>query len=799
MSRARTALPIQTPPSYCACAGGKCDQQFDEHTPTRGVFLYPSEPTFIAQAIEGAVAVLRHGDSKHVWRTWREFAPQGQLVFCEICRRIRFTDVVFADVTSLNFNVLFEIGVAVGLDVPVVPLRDASYERDKSSFEALGLIDTIGYVDFRNSAELARKVTEYGGKRSPGPTVSLNSRQPLYVVKGPLETEGELRLMALLKRSSLRFRAFDSKETPRLSLHEARRQISASHGLVAHLIDPNRTGARVHNARCALLAGIATAQGKGVLLFQEGTATQPIDYRDLVVEYGDPAKLEQYLEPFVRRVVGLLQDDEGTTVARPSTSLEKINLGDVAAENEIVALKSYFVRTAQYHEAKRGVARLVTGRKGAGKTAMFYAVRHSIPESHAHLVLDLKPEGYQFSKLRELVLDELKLGLQEHTMVAFWEYLVLCEIAQKIVDRDFSWAQYDPTRRERYRAVKAANARHSRTESGDFSERLLWQIDSLVDRFAARGEDDVESHAFTNELYRSEIRELEAVLAPYLKEKQSVWLLVDNLDKGWPTRGAAPADILIIRALLDSTRKLQRQFSQRGLDLNVLVFLRNDIYDLLVRSTSDRGKDTQISLDWSDPEVFREVVRQRLVSATGEPASFNDAWRRVFDPNVGLRDSFSYVLERTLMRPRDLLSFLHRALETSINRGHDRVSEEDLKAAERAYSEDMLLATTFELKDIYTDYGSLLYAFSRKPSKLSAEDLREIVGREVGVERADGVVEMLLWFCFLGVLEQGAIEPQFAYQVRYNVEKLVLASKRAGSGFAIHPAYHRALEVADLG
>lgn len=799
MSLSNLRTLMRTPPSYCQCAGACCDQAFDVHIPSKGVFLYPSEPEIIAATIEGAVTVLRHAESSATWRTWRDFRVQGQVVFCEICRQMRFTDVVFADVTTLNFNVLFEIGFALGLGLPVVPIRDASYIKHKIEFEELGLIDTLGYLDFQNANDLSTRVRSGMPYKALGavPTTS-NLRQPLYVIKGHLETEGEVRLMSLLKKSSLRFRVFDVRETPRLSLHEARRQVSSSLGVVAHLLDPNRQGSVVNNARCALIAGMATALERSVLLLQEGRTMQPIDYRDLVTVYSNPNQLERTLEPFIRRVVGKLQDAEDTKVVKPTQKLlEQLSLGDVAAENEIVALKSYFVRTAQYHEAKRGSARLVIGRKGAGKTAIFYAVRHAIPDTNAHLVLDLKPEGYQFAKLRERVLEEMTFGMQEHTMVAFWEFILLCEIAQKIVDRDYSWAQREQERRKRFGAVNELHLAHFPGETGDFSERLLGQIDRLVERFAERGEEDVESHRFTGELFRREIRDLEAVIVPYLREKDSVWILVDNLDKGWPTRGAAPADIVIIRALLDATRKLQRQFEQRGLELNVLVFLRNDIYDLLVRNTSDRGKDTQISLDWNDPEVFKEVVRQRIITSTGGRGSFDDVWRTLFDAQVGVADSFSYILDRTLMRPRDLLSFLHRAVETAINRGHERVTEEDIRAAERSYSEDMLLGMSFELRDIYSDYGNLLYAFSRQPATLDAAAVRGVLAPEVDDDKVEAVLEMLLWFGFLGVREQGELEAVYSYQVRYNVDKLLAASRRDESRFEIHPAFHRALDTAE--
>jgi hypothetical protein len=36
-------------------------------------------------------------------------------IFCQICKAQRFTRVAVVDVTTMNFNLLFEIGFALGL------------------------------------------------------------------------------------------------------------------------------------------------------------------------------------------------------------------------------------------------------------------------------------------------------------------------------------------------------------------------------------------------------------------------------------------------------------------------------------------------------------------------------------------------------------------------------------------------------------------------------------------------------------------------------------------------------------
>jgi hypothetical protein len=782
---------IRTPPSYCQYADGPCDQTFNRLN-VEGVFLYPSDPAPMASAIEGAAALLSQSNPPGVWLTWREFRTTGQVIFCSICRHIRFSSVIVADVTTLNFNLMFEIGFALGLELPLILIRDTSFKRDERDFRDLGILENIGYLDFANSDGLARSIrTSLPVNAIPLPPVDLNRDMPLYFVKSPVSTEGQMRLASVIERSPLKSRSYDPVEDPPLSLHDARKQVASSFGLIGHLLMPERSGAVVHNARTALLAGMATASGKVVVLFNEGNAAQPIDYRDLVIPYANPHQIDGKLEIPIRRILDRLLNSSVVSVRPPQRLLERLDLGDNAAENEINQLREYFVPTGQYNEAKRGHARLIVGRKGAGKTAIFYAVRDSLPTTHSYLVLDMKPEGHQFTKLREAVLARLTKGLQEHTLTAFWTYILLCELLQKIMERDQSWAQRDEERHNKFSELKVLAEELVPHDTGDFSERLLQQVDRMASRFDELGE--VGPSRITELLFRTEIPRLETVLGDYLAYKQEVWMLIDNLDKGWPTCGATPEDILIIRTLLDATRKLQRQLDRRGVSMFSLVFLRNDIYDLLVRNTSDRDKDTAIIVDWQDPEVFKEVVGRRIKAATRLEGSFDEVWSAAFEQSVGTQDSFRYVTERTLMRPRDLIRFLRKSVEIAVNRHHDRVRSEDLIAAESIYSEELLKSINYEIGDLSSQYIDLLYHFIGCDTVMALAEATRLISTAVGADHATEALQLLIWFGFLGVLLNDGEEPQYAYDIRYNVEKINVLLNTGRGQLVVHPAFRTSL------
>ncbi len=111
------------PPAYCQYADGPCDQAFEKPSDRGPFFLYPSQPQQIAATIEAAVAKANATRRQFNWSTWRDLPIAGQIIFCEVCKGIRYSSTVVADVTTLNFNVLFEIGFALGLGMPVVPVR----------------------------------------------------------------------------------------------------------------------------------------------------------------------------------------------------------------------------------------------------------------------------------------------------------------------------------------------------------------------------------------------------------------------------------------------------------------------------------------------------------------------------------------------------------------------------------------------------------------------------------------------------------------------------------------------------
>jgi hypothetical protein len=112
-------LQLNTPPSFCQYTDEACDKDLSRLVSVDGLFLFGSDPKPIAATIEAAREELEVGEG--TWRSWMDFDISGQLIFCEICKGIRGAANVFADVTTLNQNLMFEIGFWRGRGLPVNP------------------------------------------------------------------------------------------------------------------------------------------------------------------------------------------------------------------------------------------------------------------------------------------------------------------------------------------------------------------------------------------------------------------------------------------------------------------------------------------------------------------------------------------------------------------------------------------------------------------------------------------------------------------------------------------------------
>ena len=539
---------------------------------------------------------------------------------------------------------------------------------------------------------------------------------------------------------------------------------------------------------------------KRTLVLQDARHQVPLDLRDSVEVHFRVDDINRHVESFAGDVYEEMQKAqvlEGTT----GSLLQQISLGDPMAENEFQALATYYVQTDEYNRTLRGEVNLVVGRKGTGKTALFFQVRDRIRRVRQNVVIDLKPEGYQLLKLKENVLDYLAEGAKEHLITAFWEYLLLLEICRKLLEVDRTRHRYDHSIFERYRQLSGLYDAERNVGQGDFSERLLVLSDQIIGAYRrehgpASGM-RLTADEVTGLLHATTLADLKHALADYLGHKDQVLVLFDNLDKGWSHKGIESGDILILRCLIDASRKVQGEMRKASISMSCVVFVRNDIYQLLMEGSPDFGKETRASLDWSDPDLLREVLRRRLVQRLSNDVTFGQIWGTICTSHYDGEETSQFLIDRCLMRPRNLLKLVGHCKGFAVNLDHERIEPEDIRKGLGSYSNDLVIEADRELTDVLPSAKGLLYEFVGEPGEMSEKELEDLLtGHSVEPDDCPRVLEFLLYFGFLGI-RIGDEDPRYVYDVGYDLSILnaVLRKNRERARFVLNPAFWSALEV----
>lgn len=773
-------------------------------TSLSGFFAYPSDPSDIGQIIESASETAKTSGDKNNFTTWKALDIVGHFISEKVLSGIDKNDFLIADISKLNFNVTYEIGYAIGKSKRIYLTKNKSLEIEGLKIQDVGIFDTLGYSEYQNSKELLADILNINNVSAIDISSPLNYKAPVYLVDTPHKTDWSGRIISRIKKSGYAFRSFDPNEMPRLSAYDAIMQVSQSYGVVVPLLPPTATGYEIHNIRGAFVAGLADGMEKPLCIIQNGDAPVPLDYRDFVNVSYHPNDINDIIGELASNVAKGYQQ-VGSVAEPPERSfLKRLNLGSASAENEMRDLANYYLETDQYLKSLRGEAHLVVGRKGSGKSAIFLQIRdrERAKNKSKNIVLDLKPDGYKLVKFKEQILSFLEEGTYQHTIAAFWEYVLLLEICYKILEKDKQRHIHDHTLFDGYRELVTLYNVNGYEPEGDFSERMSGLMEKIYSEYQAKYKSKegvrLSSAQVTELLHKHDVLELKKKLIAYMDNKTSLWLLFDNIDKGWPTSGLEHEDLLIIRALIDATRKIEQQFGKNELIVNTVVFLRNDVYELLVRETSDRGKEASVVLDWTDPDLLRELIRLRIVSNDLDvDMDFQVAWLKIFVSHIRGEDTSQFLIDRSLMRPRFLLNLINQCKSFAINLNHDRVETEDIEKGLVAYSTDLLRDIGYELVDISPASKDVLYSFIGSQAEINELDIKLLM-KNFGLEDelVNRVFELLLWYGFLGI-KIDVDNIKYIYDLNYNIQLMDGIRKKKGADikYVINQAFWPSLMI----
>ena len=174
------------------------------------------------------------------------------------------------------------------------------------------------------------------------------------------------------------------------------------------------------------------------------------------------------------------------------------------------------------------------GRKGSGKSAIFFQAAENFARNKKTCIVELRPASHNLSEMRAALLSVVSAGVFDHTVAAFWQYILYVEILLKIREMILPLSRNNFALQEKIRKLETDFNLTESVVSGDFTSRLEVAVRDVIGVSRKAGtEADLRSQ-LTNAMFEYPIPRLRDTIVSFNDLIDDIVILIDDLDKGWP-------------------------------------------------------------------------------------------------------------------------------------------------------------------------------------------------------------------------------------------------------------------------
>jgi hypothetical protein len=219
----------------------------------------------------------------------------------------------------------------------------------------------------------------------------------------------------------------------------------------------------------------------------------------------------------------------------------------------------------------------------------------------------------------------------------------------------------------------------------------------------------------------------------FTDQQNPYFIVIDDLDKNWMPDDALYLDL--VKSLLYTVRELNYRLP----NAKIIVALREDISHRVFQLRSphepqrEKWSDVEVKVRWTKDELI-EMVDNRLAEVyrsqyTQRAPTLVDLMpQRKKRPEE--EDPIDYLLDRTLMRPRDLIDFLNRCFDETSE--VSRLGLTDMRSAEVGYSEARLKGILDEWGNSYRGLQATFPLLTKlgarfRPSQITEDDVIDLL------------------------------------------------------------------------
>lgn len=665
-------------------------------------FAYESGHRENIDAIKKAVDEFNQHQKTYTARTWQELGVTGKIINKTIFDAIDRCEVFACDMTYINHNVLFELGYAIGKKKKLLILLNKTVNGSVGNYSNFKILKNVGYESFTNYKQVVGVLQ----KSEKSKTILLeqlinitdinNNTHDILYIASKIENQASLELTDMLKNSDFKIIYDNMSEVEYQTLIWYIKSLLQAKFIIIHLLGVEKSGNFYSNAEASLYAGLGCGLGKKVLLIAPSPFRAPIDYSDILIEYGFAEECVIKTEDWIKKnIAEMVVEEEGTLIEKASYvekkkfNLLKLGVGCEIAEEEKDRLLNYFIKIDAYEKAFSREQSIFVGRKGTGKSAIFIKLANDLEMDERNYNVILKPEAEELLENIEMS----KLYNSEHSKRTFfynvWGYVLYSKLFlalhKRIIQKNIVYRDDNSIENRILEFYK---------KFGEWIDLNFFGIIKKINE-KVEGKSLIDNPQILADLNKLILQPLKSMVKEHFRDKKyfCVNVLADNLDKTWQAKHKLDLQSEMILSLLEFTKKLTKDVTSEKdseAKINTILFLRTDIFDYILRVAREPDKLVVRSYDieWDKhPNLLRKLVEKRFEYILNLTSSQQIAavWRDYFDIN-GRKHPFEVIRRIIVIRPRDIIYFMSKLFESAVDNDHMKIDKQDLSYAIEVYT-----------------------------------------------------------------------------------------------------------------